>query len=254
MVKTKILKRRVEIKIEKKKHNLIRCKCLRCGKKKWSQYNKRSSKVLCLSIINLIIWTVAIDGITNWYGSRGLWVFENAQAASVFDETSATGEAQSKPIGLEVSGIEAAATESSLAETVGGTQVSSVSGSAIEDKIRQVFHEEPRIAVAIFKGESGLNPYKESDSDRMADGRAFSVGVTQINLTVSEVGGVNCTKAFSGKNYEAKVIDEALYAKCVNLAKDPDLNLEAARKKYEGRKNKFTAWSVYTKGHYEKFL
>lgn len=120
--------------------------------------------------------------------------------------------------------------------------------------IHKYFPEEKEIAVAIFKGESGLNPIKESDTDRMGDGRAFSAGLAQINLTVSEVGGVNCTKAFSGQSYKAKVIDEAIYKKCLELSKNPVIALEAARKKYEGRNNTFKAWSVFTKGHYEKFL
>lgn len=123
---------------------------------------------------------------------------------------------------------------------------------SVEDKVRQVFHEYPEVALAIFRGESGLNPGKESDSDRMADGRPFSIGLTQINITVSRIGDTDCTKAFRGKNYKAVVVDEGLYEKCVSLAKDPNINLQAARQKYE--RHKFSPWTVYTSGAYAKFL
>jgi hypothetical protein len=127
-----------------------------------------------------------------------------------------------------------------------------VIGGDIEKKIHEVFHEEPKIAVAIFKAESGLDPSKDSDSDRMADGRVFSAGLAQINLTVSNIDGVDCTKAFSGRNYKAKVIDEKLYSKCMSLAKNPDKALLAARAKYDN--NGFRHWSVYLNGAYKKFI
>lgn len=120
--------------------------------------------------------------------------------------------------------------------------------------IKKYFPEESNVAVAIFKAESGLNPKKESDTDRMSDGRAFSAGLTQINLTVSEVAGINCTKAFSGQSYKAKVVDEKLYSQCLEAVKNPIHALESARKKYEGRKNTFYAWSVYGSGAYKNHL
>ena len=157
MVKTKIIKRRIEIKAEKvAKHN-ERCYCTNCQKK--AKKNKKKSakykvsKVLCLTIINLVIWGVSIDGFSNWYGQRGSWVFENASAA-VFEETSLIETAQSVSGGLEVSGM-AAKSPASVAVSVGGNQLPSVSGSVIEAKILEVFNGD-KVAVAVAKSESIL--------------------------------------------------------------------------------------------------
>lgn len=174
MVKTKIIKRRVEIKIAKKQHNLIRCKCRKCGEKKWSQYNKRSSKVLCLAIINLVVWGVAIDGFSNWYGQRSSWVFENASAA-VFEETSLIETAQSVSGWLEVSGM-AAKSPASVAVSVGGNQLPSVSGSAIEviQKVARETDTDWKVLAAICIKESNCN------TNRIGDG-GLSYGAFQMH-------------------------------------------------------------------------
>ena len=124
----------------------------------------------------------------------------------------------------------------------------------IEDKIKATFHEEPQIAVAVAKIESGkgLNPVTKSTTDLMKDGRAFSVGLMQINLTWHKLGGIDCSKAFTGKDYKAVVTDEALYEKCVELASNPDINLETARNIYN--KYGFNAWGAYTNGSYKRNL
>lgn len=125
------------------------------------------------------------------------------------------------------------------------TLVSKVSAPAtpgvVETKIREVFHMAPEKAVKVFTCESHLNPARHSEVDIMADGRAFSVGVAQINLTVTNVGGLNCPDAFKGRNKYADVIDEKLYASCVHAAEDLDTNLAAAIPKYE-RRGDFSAW------------
>lgn len=126
--------------------------------------------------------------------------------------------------------------------------------STLHDLITKVFPEDSTIALAIARSESGLNPRQESTTDKMADGRPFSIGLMQINLTVSSVGGVDCTKAFSGRNYHAVVVDEDLYERCVDLAKDPEHNLVAARHKYDGRKQTWLAWGAYTNGAYKRFI
>jgi len=106
------------------------------------------------------------------------------------------------------------------------------SPDTIEMMIRKEFGSEGDNAIKISTCESRLNPSKHSTVDLMADGRAFSIGLFQINLTVSEVGGIDCTKAFSGRNSKAVVIDEQLYFKCVRLAENPNINLESAKDKF----------------------
>lgn len=115
--------------------------------------------------------------------------------------------------------------------------------SSIEDKIKHYFPLRFEKAKAVFTCESGLDPKKHSAVDKMADGRAFSIGLAQINLTVSEIGGVDCSKAFVGRNSNAKVVDEPLYTTCVALAEDADLNLQAAQKKQHGNVDSWGAWS-----------
>ncbi len=115
----------------------------------------------------------------------------------------------------------------------------------ISEMIRQTFPEDSHTAIALFQKESGLNPDCDSTTDIMADGRPFSVGLAQINLTQHKIGSVECYKAFRGKNYHAVVIDEGLYSKCVKMAKTPQLALEKARQIYEGRNNTWNAWGAY---------
>ena len=105
----------------------------------------------------------------------------------------------------------------------------------IMDKIRQTFPEDSETAIKLFKLESGLNPSCPSQTDIMADGRPFSWGLVQINLTAHTIGSVECYKAFRGKNSEAVVIDEDLYSKCVEMAKNADISLALARKLYDSR-------------------
>lgn len=233
----------------------IICHCNQCVKKKWSRYQKKTSPRLKVAFIGVLIAFLVIDTIGNWY--ENTW---NEDRWNIINETNAgsleilTNDSSTtspvvdtkSPSDIEDSVQVETKTMGSAAPVAPQVEVISL--------IHQYFPEEKEIAVAIFKGESGLNPKKESDSDRMKDGRAFSVGLAQINLTVSEVAGMNCTKAFSGQSYNAKVINESLYKQCVEAAKDPIHALETAKKKYQGRNNTFGAWTVYTSGNYVKYL
>lgn len=83
-------------------------------------------------------------------------------------------------------------------------------------------------ASSICNAESGGGAQQLSKTDITADGRPFSVGLFQINLTVHDIGGLNCPKAFSGKNYSATVVNESLYQQCVQAAQDPNTNIQKA--------------------------
>ncbi|MCI0532638.1 pilin [bacterium] len=87
-------------------------------------------------------------------------------------------------------------------------------------------------AAQVCWAESGGVATKESDSDRMADDRPFSIGLFQINLTVHEIGGLDCPSAFNGKNYDAVVINESLYLQCVTAAKNATTNINKACELY----------------------
>lgn len=134
----------------------------------------------------------------------------------------------------------------------GGNSGQDESPLSIEDKIRQTFDKDPEIMLAIAKAESKLNPHQESTIDITKDGHPFSYGVFQINLTVHEIEGVQCNKAFQGKNKNAVVIDMPLYKKCVSLAQNEDINIAKAKKIYlSGGK---TQWGAYTNKSYLKYL
>lgn len=250
MVKTKIIKRRIEIKAEKvAKHN-ERCYCTNCQKK--AKKNKKKSakykvsKVLCLTIINLVIWGVSIDGFSNWYGQRGSWVFENASAA-VFEETSLIETAQSVSGGLVVSGT-AAKSPASVAVSVGGNQLPSVSGSAIEVSIRETFPEDPGTALAIAKGESGLDPYAIGYNCHYykENGKRYSA---------------SCKKEDIGKHWS---VDCGLWQiniiakECPKHLFNPEVNTQEARKKYDtvwnGVQRKWSPWVAYWNGQYKNHM
>lgn len=147
--------------------------------------------------------------------------------------------------------VEDARISTDTAEDGGGVETED--GESVESMIRKAFPSNP-VALAVFKAESGLDPKMPSTTDRMADGRPFSIGLTQINLTVHTIGGVRCLEAFHGRNKHAVVIDEALYEKCVKLAEDPRLNLETAKGIYERSGNNFGKWGAFTNGSYMRHL
>ena len=74
--------------------------------------------------------------------------------------------------------------------------------------------------------ESGGDPNSYSQSDKCRDGNSFSIGLFQINLTVHSIGGLNCPKAFSAKNYACTVINPSLYEQCVKAAQNPNINIQ----------------------------
>ena len=94
-------------------------------------------------------------------------------------------------------------------------------------------------AALIAGAESGCNPNSESRTDTTSDGRTYSVGTWQINLssTVLSCDGVvlDCPSAFryTGRrnNFGVKiqeVINESLYQQCLTLAKQPSCNNSTA--------------------------
>jgi len=83
-------------------------------------------------------------------------------------------------------------------------------------------------ASSICNAESGGGSGVASKTDITADGRSFSIGLFQVNLTQHAVGGLNCPSAFSGKNRSATVSNESLYQQCVQAAQDPATNISTA--------------------------
>lgn len=124
---------------------------------------------------------------------------------------------------------------------------------SIAEEIKRAFPEDHITAQAVAFAESWFNPAKDSELDLMHDNRPFSVGLFQINLTWHEVAGVKCYEAFDGKNYDAIVTDEDLYAKCIALAKDPKINIATARSIYDRSDGSFGRWTTYVTGAYKRY-
>ena len=152
---------------------------------------------------------------------------------------------------LVISNVEGAGVHEQFAEGQGESQVVP---ARMQDIIAEMFPEAKNEALAVFTAESGLNPQTESNIDIMPDGRPFSIGISQINLTWHELNGVKCYEAFEGKNYKAKVINEKLYEECVELAKDPKINLETARGIYDRSGGNFYKWGAFTSGAFSRYL
>lgn len=187
-----------------------------------------------IGILTVLNWSIGVfaDAGNYWLiEERKIVIFNRAEKTSVIGEVASTEMIEPSDIGeKKIAGADPIQKKLSSPEL-----------SGIENKIRKTFPEQSEKALSVFRCESGLDPMKHSGVDVMSDGRAFSIGVAQINLTVSSIAGVDCPKAFIGKNNDAVVVDEKLYQACVTLAENEDYSLETARKKYDGRGN-WTAW------------
>lgn len=113
-------------------------------------------------------------------------------------------------------------------------------------------------ARCVISEESTCGTDNVSLTDTMNDGRAFSFGPMQVNLTVhdlnipectsiSDRGQLNCTNAFAGSNFDARVVDESLYAECARVAQDTNCNLSYGRQLRDDDINGWCHWSVARK-------
>ena len=152
---------------------------------------------------------------------------------------------------LEISSVEAEVSPQvgqvveAQAETVGQANGSEKSLTSIENLLSSYFPTD-KVMLEIARAESGLNPDCPSQTDITKDGKVYSWGIYQLNLTQHVINGVDCTKAFKGKNNQATVVDTELYNKCVKLAKDPIINITTA-KKILGNGN-YNAWGCVLNG------
>jgi hypothetical protein len=100
----------------------------------------------------------------------------------------------------------------------------------------------------ICQNESGGDPGKESYTDKCKDGNSFSIGLFQINMTTSWFNALDGTQCrpdliFEGKDYSCRVKNPNLYEKCKNALKDPRINIDVAKRKYQSQG--FGAWGVW---------
>ena len=102
----------------------------------------------------------------------------------------------------------------------------SAAGACDASLISNYFPDQVGNAQCIIRDESTCGAKSISTTDVLnGDGRAFSFGPMQINLTVHTLNGcgpggadLRCLDAFSGKNYSATVVNESLYQQCAEAA------------------------------------
>lgn len=158
------------------------------------------------------------------------------------------------PVGPHLNARPARAPISSVSRGLTGRTCAPQTGSSnpcsVETLRTGCFSARAEDASRICMVESGGgNATAESGSDRLADGRTYSVGLWQINLTVNDINGMGCPNAFtapcSGENIRnqgavgrcsARVkpdqASQQLYTRCVAAAKIPANSTAAACRLY----------------------
>lgn len=212
-------------------NHVMRCQCRHCMPDK--QVNIRLRAGIMLFILDVFIWLVV-------YSNLGVLTAE-ASVTIVNENATVTSQPVEKHAQKEEVRVVA---EVPVVEKP----------KDIKTMIAAAFEKAPRTSLSVSYTESRHQPWKESDLDRMKDGRAFSVGLFQVNLTWHKIGDLDCPSAFRGKDYKAVVVNEQLYKDCVNAAKDPELNIEAAKRIYTSSGDSFGRWTTFTSGDYKKFL
>ena len=115
------------------------------------------------------------------------------------------------------------------APTSGPCTVANLSGTC--------FGSNALAAAKVCGYESGGSFDSASKSDKGAEGKIFSFGLFQINLTQHSLGGLDCQAAFSGKNFASRVINPSLYEQCKTAAFTPATNINYACKISSNGKN-----------------
>lgn len=138
--------------------------------------------------------------------------------------------------------------------TTGGSYPPDMSapGACATSLVQPHFGSQTGNAQCIIRHESACGANMVSRSDVMrVDGRAFSFGPMQINLTVHVLQGcagypatLDCKSAFSGRNYSARVINESLYQQCARAAQNPTCNIKNGARIYREAGNSWRPWST----------
>ena len=195
--------------------------------------------VLIGLVIVLIAW-LAIDTVMKYLfqgnvGEPGSPLYEQFKEGSGFgpwNQIECVGElVQNAPGpgagGSATAGQRSGAGVGTCAELKGGL----CSASALGER----FGAAASNASQVCNVESAGDPSSESKIDilRKSGNRPFSVGLFQVNLTANALscGGkqLNCPSAFRGRNYDAEIVNEPLYAECVVAAKNTACNLGKAQ-------------------------
>ncbi len=135
-----------------------------------------------------------------------------------------------------------------------GINISSYSSAAACDMaaIQQVWGSLASQASCIISKESACGATPISKTDIGADKNPFSFGAMQINTTVHVVQGcqslgiqnLDCKSAWSGRNYDARVINASLYQQCANALLNNTCNMINGKRIYQEAGNSWRPWST----------
>ncbi|MFM2423659.1 MAG: hypothetical protein RLZZ70_44 [Candidatus Parcubacteria bacterium] len=128
----------------------------------------------------------------------------------------------------------------------------SAAGACAVGSISPFFGSQTGNAQCVIEAESSCGAVSLSRTDVMKiDGRPFSFGPMQINLTVHTLNDCNgtgsvlrCLDAFSGRNYDARVVNEALYQQCARAAQNVSCNIRNGARIYKEAGNSWRPWST----------
>lgn len=159
------------------------CQCGHCGKKKWSNRRKKTSKVLSLIAINACIWFVNIDALTE----KKTLVFENPKITAVeairslseSTEDSQTTEAHDDPMAVKAPKT-SASSMSKPSPVIRAADVQAI------QTISSKYGIDWKILAAICVKESNCNPERVGDNGQ-------SYGAFQIHQKYHP-GTIECAK------------------------------------------------------------
>lgn len=160
------------------------CQCGHCGKKKWSNRRKKTNKVLSLIAINVCIWFVNVDAMTQ----KKTLVFENPKITAVEAIRSMSESGNTSSPATETkedpSMVKAPkASESSMSTT---SPVIRASDAEAIKQVAEKYGLDWKILMGICIKESNCNP------DRVGDG-GKSYGAFQIHQKYHP-GTIDCAK------------------------------------------------------------
>ena len=131
--------------------------------------------------------------------------------------------------------------------------VEATAGACDGELIDNVWGAQSAAAKCIIKNESacGATPISVTDISKV-DRNPFSFGAMQINTTVHVVRGctwlgipdLDCKDAWSGKNYNARVVNQALYKQCRDALLNPACNMINGKRIYKESNNSWKPWST----------
>ena len=122
------------------------------------------------------------------------------------------------------------------------------------DNLDSYFGNQTTVAQCVAYGESTCGANLNSTTDFISTGEPFSFGTFQINITVHQIEGcagngassnlLDCPAAFSGTDYDARIVNRDLYDQCRQALYNPACTLQNAARLQA--RDGWGIWSAYS--------